>query len=141
MTRCGADNPNWRGGTSVTHDGYVLVRVGVEHHLADVRGYAYEHRLVAEEVIGRRLRPGEIVHHVNGDATDNRPENIRVMASRKHHAAKHRKRSDLRGPDEPNRRVLCGCGCGQSFLKYDSVGRPRVYLPGHNLRRRHGRTM
>lgn len=63
----GAKNGIWKGGRSVASNGYVLVRVGVEHHLADVRGYAYEHRLVAEEKIGRRLRDDEHVHHVDGD--------------------------------------------------------------------------
>src|SRR4051812_41815968 len=46
------DNPNWRGGRSIASNGYIIVRVGVGHHLADVRGYAYEHRLVAEQKLG-----------------------------------------------------------------------------------------
>src|SRR5205809_93254 len=35
--------------------GYILLFVGKDHHLADVRGYAYEHRIVAEQAIGRQL--------------------------------------------------------------------------------------
>lgn len=54
----GSANPNWRGGRSVTEHGYVIIHVGIKHHLADVRGYAYEHRLVAEKKVGRRLRKG-----------------------------------------------------------------------------------
>lgn len=52
----GTDNPMWKGGRSVASNGYVLIRVGVEHHLADVRGYAYEHRVVAEQKIKRALK-------------------------------------------------------------------------------------
>lgn len=56
----GPDNPNWRGGRSVASNGYMLVRAGVGHHLADVRGYAYEHRLVvlthAEHGVEHRTR-------------------------------------------------------------------------------------
>jgi hypothetical protein len=37
----GPRNPNWRGGRSLASNGYVLIRVGVGPHLADVRGYAY----------------------------------------------------------------------------------------------------
>lgn len=90
IVHSGEKNPNWRGGRSIASNGYVLIRVGADHHLADVRGYAYEHRLVAEKKLGRRLRPNEEIHHINGDKKDNRPENIEVAASRKHHAVFHR---------------------------------------------------
>lgn len=50
---------NWQGGTT-TDQGYMLIYVGKHHHLADVRGYAYEHRLVAEQMLGRRLEPGAL---------------------------------------------------------------------------------
>lgn len=42
------------------------------------------HRLVAEAMIGRKLRRGEVVHHKNGDTTDDRPENLEVMTRREH---------------------------------------------------------
>ena len=44
----------------------------------------HEHRSVAEEMLGRSLRKGEIVHHRNGDKRDNRPENLEVMTQSAH---------------------------------------------------------
>lgn len=125
-------NPNWKGGRTIASTGYVLLRVGTDHHLSDVRGYAYEHRIVAERKIGRRLRPGEQVHHINGNRRDNRPENIAVKASRHHHAVEHRTRNDLRDPGESNPSIACACGCGESIRRYDLAGRPRQYISGHN---------
>lgn len=138
IVHSGERNPNWRGGRTVTGHGYVLVRLP-DHPLADVRGYVYEHRLVAEQLVGRPLEPGEQIHHKNGIKSDNRAENLEVMPSMAHHRLQHRNaRSDLRLPDEPNPAVECACGCGYQFLKYDSAGRPRKFVSGHNTGVRHG---
>lgn len=127
-------NPNWKGGRAVASNGYVLIKVGVGHHLADVRGYAYEHRLVAElVVIGRRLRPGEIVHHIDGNKANNAPENLEVVLGVAEHRLHHRtKESGLRMPGEANQTIACACGCGSTFAKFDTSGRPRRFVTGHN---------
>lgn len=108
--------------------------VGKTHHLADVRGYAYEHRLVAETKLGRPLVPGECVHHVDGDRTNNSQSNIEVHASHASHKAMHRKRADLRTFGAENPLVHCECGCGATFRKFDSANRPRRFLTGHARR-------
>jgi hypothetical protein len=126
-------NSNWRGGRSIASTGYILVRVGTDHHLADVRGYAYEHRLVAEQKLGRRLLPGEIPHHIDGNKANNDPDNLEIVASAAEHRLHHRKNgSNRRLPGKPNPVIECACGCGETFRRFDAHGRPRAFMSGHN---------
>jgi hypothetical protein len=41
-----------------------------------------------EAHLGRELQPDEVVHHINGDSTDDRLENLQVL-SRSEHTAIH----------------------------------------------------
>jgi len=119
-------------GRVVEPRGYVLIRVGKKHHLSDVRGYAYEHRLVAEEMLRRRLRKKELVHHDDENKGNNRPSNLIPTPSQKAHHRLHAKRTDLRPIGAKNPIVHCACACGTTFRLFDELDRPRRFVPGHN---------
>lgn len=89
----------WKPGSRVGSNGYVKVRAGKGHPLADPNGWAYEHLVVWCAAGNPRPTRNEILHHINGDKTDNRIENLQRL-SRSTHNALHlasRLRCDLTG--------------------------------------------
>lgn len=67
----------------------------------------YVHRLIAGILLGRPLRKGEEVHHLNGDIQDNHPRNLQVLARDEHNWQHHRRWQPIR---------RCA-HCGRLFLK------------------------
>ena len=66
-----------------------------DHPNAWKSGYVFIHRIVAEHKLGRLLKKGEVVHHLNGNTADNSPENIEVRTVSGHnslHASTQKKK-------------------------------------------------
>lgn len=59
----------------------------------------HTHRIVAEKKLGRPLRPGEVVHHIDGDKRNNDPENLIVFKSQADHIRWHKENDPVFGGD------------------------------------------
>jgi hypothetical protein len=57
--------------------------------LPTAKGSVVEHRVIAAEVLGRPLKRGEVVHHINMDKTDNRRCNLLICSDSYHHYLHH----------------------------------------------------
>lgn len=83
--------PSYKGGHTCLYGGYVWEFLP-GHHLQNQWGWVAQHRIVAEDKIGRPLRRsrdpkiGEHVHHIDGCPTNNDPANLEVLTKSQHHS-------------------------------------------------------
>jgi hypothetical protein len=112
----GPESPVWKGGRFKSR-GYWMVSLTTllpedvalaAPMVAKGRAYLPEHRLVMARMLTRPLVADEVVHHINGVKTDNRPENLEIHGARTHkmtHADLYRELRELRA-------LAARCSCG-----------------------------
>ncbi len=80
------------------------------HPLRSKAYKVYYHRHVASVKIGRWLRSREVVHHIDGDRQNNKPENLEVVESHSEHMKIHHPEKEM---------IHCGvCGKLTRNFKY-----------------------
>ena len=79
----GKNHPNWKGG--ITYDkskNRFLKYINKEERV-------YESRFIMEQFLNRKLKPEEVVHHINEDSSDNRIENLMLFPNNSAHIKYH----------------------------------------------------
>ena len=116
----GSQNHSWKGGTHRHPLGYIKLLIPT-HPRADCKGYVSEHLVVVERALGKYLRPGAHIHHVNGDPSDNRTSNLVVCENHAYHHLLHARARALKRP---------------AFCQVDGCHRP-VKIHKHGFCNRH----
>lgn len=82
--RKGPHHHQWSDDRMVSAEGYIKIRVGDSHPLADPNGYAYEHLVIWCSAGNPRPEAGQLLHHKNEVRGDNRLENLELLTRQEH---------------------------------------------------------
>lgn len=96
--------------------GYTYARTQPPHPRRNSKGLYPRHRVIAENEIGRLLEADEVVHHLDGDKTNDSPRNLEVL-SRAEHSRQH---------GTGQRVFLCCPECGDWFTLTPGAYRLRL---------------
>jgi len=82
------NNPNWKGGRTLSKKGYVLVLLDKDDPFVSMTnhgGYVLEHRLVMARKLNRCLARSERVHHLDGIPSHNDESNLELISTANHY--------------------------------------------------------
>lgn len=102
----GENNPKWKGGT-IRKDGYKLTIIKGKRE--------YEHRFIMEEYLGRKLIGEENIHHINGNRSNNRIENLKLYSNKAEHSLCENHKPNKKYND--NDFKIC-IGCKEKFYRW-----------------------
>jgi len=82
--------PRWKGGRKTRKDGYIFVIAPDDHPYPaytkpNGTKYILEHRYLMECHLGRYLDPHEVVHHIDGNTSNNELANLQLFSSQSEH--------------------------------------------------------
>lgn len=84
-----------------------------------------EHRVIAETVIGKPLPRSVVVHHVDGNRSNNAHSNLVICQNQAYHALLHRRARVVRAGGNPELQCFCWECSKLKFIGECYIGRHR----------------
>lgn len=84
VVQLGEKSHRWKGGRMIDGRGYIQILKRDHPFATKPNFYIREHRLVMETHLGRFLKRGESIHHINGIKHDNRLSNLQLLSPSEH---------------------------------------------------------
>ena len=88
----GENSYAYKNGFVINSAGYKCIKIGDK--------YIYEHRLIMEEHLKRKLKSYEVVHHIDGNKLNNNIKNLKLMKKSEHdklHTERRNAKNSSRG--------------------------------------------
>ena len=115
-------------------NGYIEIYLP-NHPSAKNHGFVYEHIIIAEEILGRGLKKGEVVHHINKKRTDNSPKNLMVFKTNADHSRFHKTGKAIQNSDgtyySPIEHICIDCGKEIDYKAIRCVDCYKKYKASH----------
>ena len=112
--------PNWKGGiayhTSNKHDLKYRLIYNTKHPRRR-NNHIFEHILIAESVLNKRLPDNAMIHHIDGDGTNNNHSNL-LICEKSLHQTIHARQRAIRECSNPNWRK---CHICKSYDELDNL--------------------
>ena len=113
-TKKGLNHPMWNGGIKKTVSNYNFIW-NPNHPNSNSDNYVYEHVLIMSNFIGRPLKKGEIVHHIDGNRQNNNINNLQLMTNKEHMRLHHLK--------DMSNRICFKCKSNETY-RWKNTNRP-----------------
>ena len=81
------NHPHWKGGKVLMQD-YEFTKIP-EHPYSSITGYVKTARLIMERKLKRYLDPEEVIHHIDGNRTNNKIKNLMLFENKSEHIKHH----------------------------------------------------
>ena len=75
-------------GRIINYHGYIMIK-SRNHPFAPKSKYICEHRLIVESILGRYLKPIEVIHHIDENRKNNHPSNLYLFPNDGKHMNYH----------------------------------------------------
>ncbi len=88
--KLGEKSPRWNGGRVIDKDGYIFLRMP-NHPKAKSNGYILEAYLLIEKILGKQIHQDVVIHHTDGNPSNNSNINLVACENQAYHMLLHRR--------------------------------------------------